>query len=205
MSLMFFNAKSFEKAIPQIAYEADTKTKSLFGIIAHAFLVLYRQEKLNGQLVQYKTVLKRHAEYFPKQLPVHIQKQGVKQQFDYLLTYTQPIRENLEPALAYTLRQLCVDVMCDQPAKYGNLFVEGFEPKELRKIDNMDAPVVIQILAGEVLSLNIFVERHNDNYFLPVREYYLSEEKGSAELYLHFQDKYYTSPSDINEVEDEVA
>lgn len=205
MSLMFFNTQSLNRAIPQIVYEPDTKTKSLFGIVAHALLVLYRQNKLSPQLAQYDRLLKRHAQYFPKQLPVHVQKQGIKQQFDYLLTYNQPVHETLEPALAFTLKQLCVDVMCENPARFGNLIVEGYEPKALRKMDNIDAPVVIQILASEILYVNVFVERHNDHYFLPVREYYMSETNGSPDLYLHFQDKYYTCPSDINEVEDEVA
>lgn len=202
---MFFNAEALQKTIPQIQYEEETKTVYLFQIIAHAFLVLYRQDKLGTDLSKYQSLLERHTDYFPKQLPIHVRRQSVKQQIDYLLTYNQPVREVVEPALAYTLQQLCVDVMCEKPAIYGNLIVEGHEPKALRKMDRLDAPAAIQILASEILGVNIFVERHNDNYFLPVREYYLSNQKGSADIFLHFQDKSYMTPSDMFDLEDEVA
>jgi hypothetical protein len=205
MSLMFFNAGSLQKPIPHIEYEQETKTRQLCHIVAHGFLVLYRQGKLGNELTHYHPLLMRHAEYFPKQLPVHIQKKSAKDQFEYLLMYNQPTKDILEPALAYTLQQLCVDVMCEKPAEYGTLFVEGFEPKALRTMEGLDAPAVIQVLAAEILKINIFVERHNERYFLPVREYYLTEEKNAEDLYLHFQNKHYTTPSDINELEKEVA
>lgn len=205
MSLMFFNAEQHKNVIPLITYEDETRCKHIFSVISHAFLFLLRQKKLSSDLGIYNNLLARHAEYFPKQLPVHIQKQKASEQFQYLVTYTQPLKEVLEPALAYTLQQMVVDVMCEKPERYGALFLEGHEPKALRKANNLDNPAVIQILASEILHINIYVERHAENYFLPVREYYLPDAKSSAEMHIQFKDKYYITQSDINELESEVA
>ncbi len=96
---------------------------------------------------------------------------------------------------------MTVEAICNNPGQYGNLLLEGKTIDELRKAANLDHPSVLQALANEVLEINVFVERYPDAYLLPVKEYYLSEIDSPNNLYIHFQDNYYTTVYDEEEEE----
>ncbi len=198
MAVTFFTPQDGVQSIPLVEYEEATKTKNLFNIIAHAFLYHLRKGKLEFSFEEYLPIFQRHAKYFPKQIPVHVQKLSAKEQYEYLITYNHPHSDILEPALAHTLQQLAIDMMAHFPALYGNLIIEdGFSVKELRASKNIHHPAALHALANEVLYINIYLERYQDNYFLPVKEYYLCQEKTHSEIFLHYQDHYYTTPSDL--------
>lgn len=193
MSLTFFTqSQQINDKIFLIEYAHHTRTKRLFHAVAQGFVYLLKS-KLLPDLKVFRPLLRQHANYYPRQLPKHIQKLNPFEQFEYMLVYTQPHAKTLVPSLAFTLQQMAVDAMCAYPEQYGNLLLEGKKIEELRKASNIDAPCVLQALADEVLKLNIYVERYPDAYLLPVKEYYLSEADSNANLYIHYQDNHYTT------------
>jgi len=205
MSMMFFQAKEVDRTVEQIPYVEETQARQLLKVVAHGYLYLLRSKKVDINSELLTGLLKAHATYFPKQLPVHVQNESNAKQLEYLQIYNQPHDDILEPALMFTLQQLIVDTMVKRPEIYGELFMKGFEPKVLRVEKNLDNPSAIKILAKEILGVNIFVERHNDKYELPTREYFMSEVSPSAELHILDKDNYYSTPSDILDENVEVA
>ena len=195
MSLTFFTQTPSDKQFSLIEYEPATRTKQLLKVIAHGLVYLLRTEKIQRDTL--RSLLEQHAKYYPRQLPQHIQKLSAHEQIEYLLVYTQPHAETLVPSLAYTIQQMAVDSICKSPELYGNLLLDGHRIEELRKLSNLDNSGVIQAIADEVLFINIFVERYPDDYLLPVKEYYLCDNGSTANLFIHYQDHYYTTQSDI--------
>lgn len=136
--------------------------------------------------------------YYPRQLPKHITNLCVKDQVEYLLVYTHPHKDVLVPSLAYTLQQAAIDTMCKYPQHYGNLLLEGHDLEVLRKSNELDDPGLLQALAERVLNTSINLERYNEPYQFPVKEYYQSGSHQVAQINLHYQDNVYRSEQAIN-------
>jgi len=196
MLLTFFTKKPQDPQVNLIDYALNSRTKFLFRSLAHGFVSLIKSNQFNN-LEIFKELLTQHAKYYPRQLPMHIQNLSAKDQFEYLLVYTQPHIETLIPSLAYTLQQYAIDTICLYPEQYGNLLLEGNSIEHLRKTSNLDHPSILQAIADNVLKINIYLERYPEAYLLPVKEYYLSEIKSSLNLYIHYQDHLYMCQSEI--------
>lgn len=205
MAMTFFQTKEIDTTIPRVMFCDETQSRELFKVIAHGFLVLLRQKKVNVNSEQITHFLQEHAKYFPKQLPIHTGAMSNAQKLDYLQTYNQPHGEALEPTISFTLTQMVVDVMCNKPAIYGHLFLMSRDPKALRQEKNLDEACAIKALAKEVLGINILIERYNKQYSLPTREYYLAEKEGSPDLSILSKENYYQTTSDLMLDDAEVA
>lgn len=195
MLLDFFNKNQAEPKITLIDYDENTKTKKLFCAVAQGLVSLIKSSKLSDVQVL-KSFLENHANYYPRQLPKHIQNLPVNEQLEYLLIYNHPHLEVLIPAMAHTLQQSVVDVVCKSPEIYGNLLLEGKTVGQLRKAENLDHTSILQALADEILHINIYLERYCETYLLPVKEYYLSVSNNQDHLYLHYKDRFYTTENE---------
>ncbi len=133
MAMTFFQTKEIDVTIPRVAFCDETQSRELFKVIAHGFLALLRQQKVNINNKEISNFLNEHSKYFPKQLPVHTHTMSNAEKVNYLLTYNQPQKETLEPTVGFTLTQMVVDVMCEKPGIYGHLFLMNRDPKALRQ------------------------------------------------------------------------
>lgn len=196
MPLTFFTHKQEEQQSLLIDYSPGTRTKRLFYAIAYGLIHLIKTNQFENKSLL-GSLLSQHANYFPRQLPQHIQNLPASEQIEYLLIYTQPHAEMLVPSLAYTLQQMAVDVICSKPEMYGNLLLQGKTIAELRKQPDLDDPSVLQAIVDEILMINIYLERYPDSYQLPVKEYYLTPNNNPTNLYIHYQDRFYMTQSEL--------
>lgn len=205
MAMTFFQTKEIDTTIPRVAFCAETQSRELFKVIAHGFLELLRQQKVDVSSKKINAFLEQHAKYFPKQLPVLTTNMSNAEKLNYLQTYNQPSCEVLEPTISFTLTQMVVDVMCEKPAIYGHLFLMNRTPKDLRQAKNLDEACAIKALAKEVLGINILIERYNKQYSLPTREYFFAEKENSPDLLILSKENYYQTTSNFMLDDAEVA
>ncbi len=205
MSLSLFETQKLNDGIKRIDYRDSTQSRSLIDVIAYRFVSLLEQKLVPINTPYLSRFLKEHAIYFPKQLPVHTRNMNNDDKVSYLLTYTQPHESVLIPAISHTLKQMIVDIMCEKPSLYGHSFLKGIEPKTLRSAKNLDSPEMIKALAKEILHIDIFIERYNRQYALPVKESFLAETDNIPAIYILNKDNTYQTTSDISLDDAEVA
>lgn len=191
MLLTFFTKQKIEKTQGVISYNEDSSTAFLFQALANAIVSLMQKNDNTGNPFEF--FLSQHALYYPKQLPQHITQLTTHEQCEYLLIYNQPHKTTLIPSMAYTLQQIAIDIMCQQPELYGNLLLEGHRVSDLRKNPKIDDSGLLQALADHGLHTNIYIERAASPYELPVKENYTTDFPITAPIHIHFRENIYRS------------
>jgi hypothetical protein len=165
------------------------------GFLAVASGIIDNAYKARPNQAMLSKLLEQHNKYFP--LPVFpglvTPAERLKAMVKSMNNRPEPMARFL-PELAYTLRQMAVDELCANPARYRGAFVddnEGTSPEKMRlQTTWIDESYIAAI--SQALTIPVTVQLVTKGKEVPARLHYGQEYAPSDKIVMQLQHKHYT-------------